>query len=177
MNAYMLAIKQDPASLQMALAEVSITIAGYFYAVDFGDGVHPRHHRVGKNGICSCYLEEQCPAVDIVRAHLEAGGERAPEPPPGYYPVYPAKCPVCGAKCVADSSLNSRTRGAGWRCTQGGKGHYWKRMGQHLAQKFKNNPWLFPPIVVRDGRQVNAYDGILPGDQALYPGVLRAECT
>lgn len=176
MNAQFLALKQDPTALDMALKEASVTVIGYFYAVDFGPGVRQQHHRVGKNAVCTCYLGEHCPAVDVVRGYLAAGGEKAPDPPPGYYPVAPNKCPICGAECVADTSLSTRNRGVGWRCTKGGKGHYWKRMGQHLAQKFKENPWLFPPVVVRDGHQVNAYGGILPSDQVLYPGVLRADC-
>jgi hypothetical protein len=102
---------------------------GYFYAVDFGPGVRPQHHRVGKNAVCTCYLGEPCPAVDVVRAYLAAGGERAPDPPPGYYPVIPAKCPICHAKVTFDIKLNSKQRGAGWRCELGGSAHYWQRMG------------------------------------------------
>jgi hypothetical protein len=117
-------LETDPVALQMALAEVDISIIGYFYAIDFGPGVRPQHHRVGKNAICTCYLGELCPAVDVVRAYLAAGGERAPEPPPGYYPVIPAKCPICRAKVTFDVKLSSKYRGAGWRCEVGGSAHY-----------------------------------------------------
>jgi hypothetical protein len=37
------------------------------------------------------------------------------------------------------------------------------------------NPWRFLPVVVRAGEQINAWDGILPGDSVLYPGLLRAD--
>ena len=55
----------------------TVMVTGYFYAVDLGDPVRPRHHRVGINGECACPLGRQCPAVDAVRAHLADGGERA----------------------------------------------------------------------------------------------------
>jgi hypothetical protein len=129
-------LKCDHLALQKALLEVDISIIGYFYAVDFGPGVHPQHHRVGKNAICTCYLGELCPAVDAVRAYLAAGGKRAPEPPVGYYPVIPTKCPICHAAVTFDITLSSRFRGAGWRCETGGSAHYWQRMIQALAWKF-----------------------------------------
>ena len=37
------------------------------------------------------------------------------------------------------------------------------------------NPWRFPPVVIRAGQQINAWDGILPTDNVLYPGLLRAD--
>jgi hypothetical protein len=43
----------------MAMSEIEVSIIGYFYAVDFGPGVRPQHHRVGSNGVCSCYLAEK----------------------------------------------------------------------------------------------------------------------
>lgn len=111
-----------------ALAEPTVMVSGYFYAVDLGDSVQPRHHRVGINAECTCALGRNCPAVDAVRKYLADGGKRAERPPFGYYPVHPAKCPVkgCGAPVVYDASLSSRHRGAGWRCTVGGSSHYWQ---------------------------------------------------
>ena len=153
----------------------SVQVIGYFYAVDLGEGVNPRHHRVGKNAVCACYLGAICPAVDLVRKHLAAGGARALEPPPGYYPVAPAKCPICGVEAVYEKSLSSKNRGAGWRCTQGGSAHYWKRMGQTLADKARLNPWLFPPVVRREGQQIYAWDGVTADDVVIYPGVKRSE--
>ena len=165
----------QPEALQLALAEATVSLSGYFYAVDLGPGVAPQHHRVGKNAECCCDLAGNCPAVDAVRRYLSAGGERAPEPPPGYYPVRPAKCPVCGAGTASEPKLSSKQRGAGWRCLQGGTAHYWHKLGLVLAEKFAANPWLFPPVVLRDGRQLIAVDGIQDGDQVLYPGIRRAE--
>ena len=136
MNISAFILKCDPDAFQKALAEVDISILGYFYAVDFGPDVHPQHHRVGKNAICTCHLGELCPAVDVVRAYLAAGGERTPDPPPGYYPVIPAKCPICHAAVTSDIQLNSSYRGAGWRCEVGGSAHYWQRMVQASAWKF-----------------------------------------
>jgi len=49
-----------------------------------------------------------------VRAYLAADGERAPDPPPGYYPVIPAHCQICHASVTCDPSLSSKHRGAGW---------------------------------------------------------------
>ena len=129
-------LKCDPVALQKSLVDVEISIIGYFYAVDFGSGVHPQQHRVSKNAICTCYLGELCPAVDGVRAYLAAGGERAPEPPPGYYPVIPAKCPICHAAVTFDITTSCSYRGAGWRCDAGGSAHYWQRMVQVSAWKF-----------------------------------------
>ncbi|MEW5869095.1 MAG: hypothetical protein AB1894_07465 [Chloroflexota bacterium] len=170
-----LALRTQPEALQLALAEASVSVSGYFYAVDLGPNVRPQHHRVGKNAECACHLAGCCPAVDAVRAYLEAGGERAPDPPLGYYPVHPAKCPICGAETAYEPKLSSKRRGAGWRCLKGGASHYWHKMGLVLAEKFACNPWLFPPVVLRDGQQCFAWDGIQDGDQMLYPGIRRSE--
>ena len=117
----------------------TVMVTGYFYAVDLGDPIRPRHHRVGINGECTCPLGRQCPAVDAVRAHLADGGERAQRPPFGYYPVHPAKCPVpgCGAPTHFDASLSSRVRGSGWVCEVGGKSHYWQNRAHILATRQK----------------------------------------
>ena len=112
-------VRQQPAAVR---------VVGYFYAVDLGDPVRPQHHRVGINGECTCFLGRACPAVDAVRSYLAEGGQRAERPPYGYYPVRPAKCPVCHKDTVIDASLNSRNRGEGWVCPSG-KSHYW----QHRA--------------------------------------------
>jgi len=129
-------LRYDPVSLKIALVEVDVNIQGYFYSVDFGLGVNPRQHRVGINAICGCYLGELCPAVDAVRAYLADGGDRAPEPPPGFYPVIPSKCPICHSRVTFDLQLSTPHRGAGWRCEVGGTSHYWQRMVQATAWKF-----------------------------------------
>jgi hypothetical protein len=150
-----------------------VSIVGYFYNVDFGPGVHPQVHRVGKDKRCSCPLGAGCPAVAVVAAHLKAGGERAPDPPPGYFPVAPTTCPICNATTVYDHRLSSKRRGAGWRCTRSGSLHYWETHTRSLQQKLADNPWLFPPVVLREGVQIPAYNGIEKGDIVLYPGLKR----
>ena len=170
-----LMLHTNPEALQLAIMEANVTVVGYFYAVDFGSTVKPQHHRVGKNAVCSCNLAERCPAVEVVQAYLEQGGERAPEPPAGYYPLCPANCPICGGRTAYDPRLSSKHRGVGWRCLQGGTAHYWERMGQVLADKFAQNPWLFPPLVLREGKQSFVWDGIQDGDQVLYPGIRHSD--
>lgn len=167
--------RADGSNLLEIVREARVSVSGYFYTVDFGPGVRPQAHRVGKDRRCSCYLGAACPAVLAVVEYLKAGGERASDPPPGYYPAAPAACPICGAATTFDLQLSSKRRGAGWRCKQGGAGHYWQAQTRVLRQRLAENPWLFPPVVIRGGVQMNAFDGILPGDQVLYPGLKRAD--
>lgn len=155
--------------------EVSVTVVGYFYHVDFGPGGRQRAHRVGKDKRCICQQGTYCPAVAAVYEYLKAGGERSPDPPPGYYPVAPVTCPVCQAEAFYDPRLSSKRRGAGWGCSPAGSLHYWEAHVQVLRQKLAANPWLFPPVVIRQGSRLLAYDGLEPGDQVLYPGLLRKE--
>jgi hypothetical protein len=120
----------------------TVMTVGYFYAVDLGSPVSPQHHRVGINGECTCPLGRQCPAVYAVREYLANGGQRAERPPFGYYPVRPAKCPVCHQDTATDVSLSSRNRGEGWVCPSG-KSHYWQHrahisaMRRELAERGK----------------------------------------
>lgn len=124
----------------------SVFVNGYFYIVDLGEPVRPRHHHVGINGECTCALGRNCPAVDEVRKYLADGGKRAERPPFGFYPVHPAKCPIkgCRARVYYDASLSSRNRGAGWQCSVGGASHYWQHRGwitsmrQKLSMQGKN---------------------------------------
>ena len=153
-------------------ATAVVTITGYFYNVDFGPENHKGTHRVGKDRRCSCHLGKDCPAVSAVVEYLKAGGERAPDPPPGYFPVVPASCPICGAQAVYDRRLSSKRRGVGWRCASAGSQHYWQAQVHVLREKLAANPWLFPPVVLRNGERLLAYDGIQQGDQVLYAGVL-----
>jgi hypothetical protein len=101
-----------------------VTVVGYFYGVDLGPAVRARHHRVGKGRKCTCGLGATCPAVQAVADYLKAGGERSPDPPPGYFPVAPQSCPVCGAEAYYTAELSSRKRGAG--CARGSETHYWQ---------------------------------------------------
>ena len=107
-----------------------VTVTGYFYALT----LDARQHRVGINGVCSCPLGRNCPAVEVVRAYLNNKGQRAERPPFGFYPVIPAKCPICKADVYADKSLSSPNRGMGWKCKTGGTGHYWLHRG-HITMK------------------------------------------
>ena len=134
----------------------TITLDGYFYLVDFGERVRPRIHKVGKNGNCTCYLGKHCPAVAEVAAYLDAGGERVPNPPAGYYPMLPACCPICGAGVQMDTSLSSPKRGVGWRCTAGGSLHYWQRMTQALQAAQAQSPWVIAPVVDQAGQVIYA---------------------
>lgn len=118
------------------LQETLVSIDGYFYRVDFGAEVSPRSHRVDRDQRCTCSLGESYPAVLAVIEYLAEGGEPLPESPVGYYPVAPARCPICGAEAFFDLKISSRVRGAGWRCSQGGSAHYWEDRGNILAQKF-----------------------------------------
>jgi hypothetical protein len=167
-------LQKETLRLVEASEDVVITVVGYFYAVNFGPS-HPQTHRVGKNRRCTCPDGVSCPAVGAVVAYLKSGGERAPDPPPGYYPVAPMTCPICGADAVYDQNLGSKQRGAGWRCIQAGSRHYWEDQVSALRQKMADNPWYYPPVVVREGQRLLAYEGIKPDDTVLYPGLLRSE--
>jgi hypothetical protein len=106
--------------------QIEVTVTGYFYALT----LDAKQHRVGINGVCTCHLGRHCPAVEAVRDYLHHGGQRAERPPFGFYPVIPAKCPVCKADVYADKTLSSRNRGMGWRCSLGGASHYWLQRGK-----------------------------------------------
>jgi hypothetical protein len=126
-----------PTAFVINPAALAVMVFGYFYVVDLGESVRPRQHRVGINGECTCPLGRQCPAVEAVRAYLADGGERAPRPPFGYYPVHPAKCPICKAPTHYDASLSSRIRGSGWVCEAGGRSHYWQDRSRIIAMRQK----------------------------------------
>lgn len=147
-------------NLHTPLQEARVTVIGYFYAVDFGYGVQPQHHRVGKDIKCTCSLGADCPAAQAVVGYLNAGGDHAPEPPPGFFPVAPQSCPICAAQTYFVPELSSRRRGAGWSCVEGRKSHYWQHHVKVLRGLIDANPWLFPPVIDLDGR-------------VLYPGVRR----
>lgn len=142
------------------LANARVYVVGHSYGVDFGPGVRPRYHRVGKNKRCSCYLGSQCPAVSAVAQYLREGGKRAPEPPRGYFLAAPETCPVCGAPTRYDPSLNNPHWGAGWRCENGGSRHFWDYRSKLIQDVQGDNPWVFRPIVDETGKVV-------------YPGVRR----
>lgn len=153
----------------------TVRLSGYFYAVDLGPDVQPRNHYVGKNRRCSCQLGPDCPAVSVVATYLRNGGERTPDPPHGFYPEAPERCPVCGVPAYFEPMLSNKRHGAGWGCSKEGEKHYWRDRTRILREALAANPWRFPPVVIRAGQQINAWDGIIPEDKVLYPGVLRDE--
>lgn len=152
-----------------------VVVANYGYTVDFGPEVQPRIHQVGKDRKCSCPEGADCPAVETVADYLRKGGERAPEPPAGFLITAPETCPVCGSRAYFDPQLSSRIRGAGWGCSQVGTHHYWQWRTKQVREMQAANPWRFPPSVIRDGKQIYAWDGIQEGDNVLYAGLLRAD--
>jgi len=147
---------------QVLRPQAAVAVSGYFYSVDLGPYVRPRYHHVGKDRRCTCSLGADCPAVKAVADYLHAGGERAPDVPSGYYPVAPQTCPICGAQTRYVPNLTSHGRGAGWACTQGGQAHYWQAHTDNLRQNRTENPWIFLPVLARDGT-------------LLYPGLKRDE--
>ena len=124
------------AKITIRQEQASVRVTGYFYAVDIGSHVRPHYHYVGINAECNCDLGRSCPAVDAVRAYLKEGGQRVDRPPFGYYPVRPAKCPICDSKTAGDMSLNSPHRGAGWVCPSG-TSHYWQHRAHISAMRQK----------------------------------------
>jgi hypothetical protein len=150
------------ADLQVFCQQAVVSVSGYFYVADLGPEVHPQYHHVGKDRRCTCGLGADCPAVKAVADYLRAGNERAPDVPSGYYPVVPQVCPICGSQAYYVPSLNSKRRGAGWTCIQGGKAHYWQAHTNSWRQDLAENPWIYPPVLATDGT-------------VLYPGLKRDE--
>jgi len=165
----------QPQSIAETLELAKVSVTGYHYRVDFGLGVIPRIHHVAKDKTCSCDLVKNCPAIHAVAAYLKAGGERAADPPPGYFVTKPARCPQCGAPTHVDTRLSSSIRGIGWTCEKLGSVHYWNTRGDILRENFRVQPWLFPPAVIRNGQYMKAWDGIQPGDKVLYEGLRRMD--
>ena len=144
------------------LEATQVRIDTYLYQVDFGPMVHSRYHTVDRQKRCTCGLGASCPAVLAVIEYLADGGAEPPIPPDGFFPLAPLECPVCGASAHFDQQLCHRKRGAGWVCSQGGAGHYWRYHFSILAERIKANPWLFPPVIAPDGTVL--YAGVLRND-------------
>ena len=160
--------------LNKVLQDAIVVVNQYGYTVDFGPTVKPRLHSVGKDKHCSCKSAD-CPAVSAVADYLRKGGERAPEPPAGFLVAAPETCPICNASAYFDPKMSSKYRGAGWGCSKTGTNHYFAWRTELARTDLAANPWRFPPVVVREGRQLKAWDGIIENDVVLYPGVLRAD--
>ena len=154
---------------------VVVRVEGYAYLVDLGQGTRPRFHSVLKTGRCTCSTGTSCPAVEAVREYRKAGGEQAPEPPADYYATSPEKCPLCGAKAYATGLVHPE-KGFEWACSAN-PWHYRQHHLKLVLQARPPSPWRFPPVVMRDGLQVNAWEGARAGDSVLYPGVLEKDVT
>ncbi len=117
----------------------AVSVLGYQYMVDFGTGAAMRYHRVNKAKECSCGAP-YCEAIEAVRQYLQAGGARAPDPPPEF------TCPICGGKTYPDHRWDGRyTKTPGWRCEKGGVRHFLEAKGKQIQQQLAENPWLIPP--------------------------------
>lgn len=154
---------------------VAVRVEGYTYLVDFGYGIKPRFHSVLKSGCCTCALGANCPAVEIVREYRKAGGEQAQTPPADYYMIAPDKCPLCGSRTFATGLIHPE-KGAGWECSAN-SWHYKQHHLKLVLQAHPSSLWRFPPVVVRNGIQINAWAGANSGDSVLYPGVLEKDVT
>jgi hypothetical protein len=153
-------VEEDITTLSTMREAIVTVYREYFYRVVFNPDIRPQTHLVGKDKRCTCGLGADCPAVVAVANYLKAGGERAPDPPAGFYSVAPQTCPVCGAATYYFPNLNSKHRGAGWICVMGGKAHYWEAHVRVLRTHLAENPWIFPPVLAPDG-------------EVLYPGLKR----
>lgn len=117
----------------------AVSVLGYQYLVDFGAGAAMRYHRVNKAKECSCGAP-YCEAIEAVRQYLQAGGARAPDPPPEF------SCPICGVKTYPDHRWDGKyTKTPGWRCEKGGARHFLEAKGKQIQQQLAENPWLIPP--------------------------------
>jgi hypothetical protein len=167
--------REVPVDLNRILQDAIVVVGLYGYTVDFGPSVQPRLHQVGKDKHCSCPQGADCPAIEAVTDYLRKGGERAPDPPAGFLVTAPETCPICGAPAYFDPVLISKVRGAGWGCAKAKARHYYQWRSELLRQALSENPWRFPPVVLREGTQTYAWDGIKQDDIVLYEGVLRAD--
>jgi hypothetical protein len=151
-------------------------IAGYFAMCGFSTKATPHlvgsAYPPGKDRRCICSDGVDCPAAIAVAEYLKSG--RTVPTTARYYPEAPATCPICRAE-IFDIRLSSKQRGAPLARRNGGRKHYWQAQVRVLRQKLAANPWLFPPVVLREGKRKLAYDGIESSDKVLYPGVLRSE--
>ena len=60
--------------LQALCQQATVSVSGYFYAVNLGPDVHPQYHHVGKDRRCTCGLGANCPAILAVADYLRVRG-------------------------------------------------------------------------------------------------------
>lgn len=136
--------------------EVIVQPTGFMYRVNFGPGVQPQIHYVGKDKACTCQLGEDCPAVTAVRDYLLAGGQKSQTPEePGFVATMPATCPVCGGRTHHEPRLGNKQRGVGWVCEQGGEAHYY-RARTNALKKLPRREWLYKPVYDAGGNLLAA---------------------
>lgn len=153
------------------LKDATVRISGYFYLVDVGPSFIPQAHSINKSRRCSCTLGVDCPAIPVVMKYLKDGGERSPDVPQGYYAEVPEVCPICGAKTFAEPKLCRTWRGEGWICAVGGEAHFRQDCMKFVAKVMGKKVYRFPPVVIRAGEQVFAWDGVKDGDKVILEGV------
>jgi hypothetical protein len=130
------AIQTRAENLSCRYAESSLTrvsVYGFAYRVDQGQGASPRFHIVRKDRSCACRLGRDCPAVRAVVSYLLNGGERAPDPPHDFWIREPGECPICGGPVTPDPALASRRHGRGWHCLNDAA-HYWEMRAKSLIE-------------------------------------------
>jgi hypothetical protein len=116
-----------------------VSIHGNQYLVDFGPEQDPRYHMVNKDKTCSCGAAF-CEAIQAVRQYLQAGGMRAPES------LDTSACPICGGKTYRNPCWDGKyTKTLGWRCENGGVGHFLQTKQALIQKNLAENPWLYPP--------------------------------
>jgi hypothetical protein len=94
-------------------------------------------HIVDKQKACSCG-DPDCWAILAVAEYLYKGGQRAP--------VASTICPICGAETIPDKTWDGKfTHEPGWRCSEGGLGHFLQMKMARIRQNWQQNPWIIPP--------------------------------
>jgi hypothetical protein len=67
-------------------------------------------------------------------------------------------------------------KGVEWACSAN-SWHYRQHHLMLVRKLYPPSPWRFPPVVIRDGVQMNAWNGPMPNDRVLYAGVLEQDVT
>ncbi|MFH2038510.1 MAG: hypothetical protein ABIJ65_03645 [Chloroflexota bacterium] len=139
-------------------SEVIIQIEQCSYKVsstEQADGIH----MVDKRKTCSC-CNPDCWAILAVAEYLYHGGQRAL--------LTSTICPICGAETIPDKTWDGKyTYEPGWRCREGGLGHFLQMKMARIRRNWQQNPWLIPPA---DG-----YAGVRREELFTWQDCLEAE--